>query len=63
MIGEMHGSNLELHLAQPFGLFPSISPSNKSNESISDNLGIEGVLESVPHLPWWCIDDIPCTCP
>lgn len=46
-----------------FGLFLFISPSNKSNESISDNLGIEGVLESVPHLPWWCIDDIPCTCP
>lgn len=48
MIGEMHGSNLETHLAL---FFVSISPSNASLTcQYLTTVASRGVLESVPHL-------------
>lgn len=58
MIGEMHGINLEIHLA----LFFHISCNASLACQYLTTLASRGVLESVSTLPW-CIDDIPCTRP
>jgi hypothetical protein len=60
MIGEMHGTSVEIHLALFFLAVRVHISCNASLASISGNHGIVGCFGVRITLPW-CIDDIPCT--